>query len=207
LDQSPIRETSKSAEVPRKVLHLLVAIVPLIALEAGRQTTLLVVIPLTVVALAADLIRSHSPTFESFIQSVFGFMMRTTESAPGRLVVNGATWVLVSFSLLVLIFPLGIATAAFFLFILADAFAALVGRRVGRHRWPRSHRTVEGTMAFIVVGVLASVPFPGTEMVPCAVAVVLGAAAEIPRRPLNDNLRVPLVIAGVMWAVSLVPLL
>ncbi len=203
LEPSPLGNTAKRSEVPRKVLHLLVAVFPWIALEVGREITLLIVIPFTIAALIADSIRSRSRTFEAFIQSVFGYMMRPSESDPGRVVVNGATWVLVSFSLLILIFPFGIASAALFIFMLGDAFAALVGQSVGRHRWPRSHRTIEGTIAFIAVGILAGVSFPGTESVSCVVAVVFGAAAEIPRRPLNDNVRVPLVIAGTMWVVML----
>lgn len=194
------RETNSKAEVPRKVLHILVALAPLMAIEVGRQTTAAVIVPLAVAAVLADLVRSRSASFEARIQSLFGFMMRPSESISGSVVINGATWVLVSFAVLVLVFPFRLGAQALFIFMLADAVAALVGRRIGKHPWPQSHRTIEGTVAFIVVGIAAGVLFPGVGLRPVIAAVLVGAAAEIPRRPLNDNVRVPVVIAVVLLA-------
>jgi dolichol kinase len=127
-------------------------------------------------------------------------MMRPSESVSGAVVINGATWVLVSAVVLLLVFPFRLGAQALFMFMVADAFAALVGQRLGKHPWPRSLRTIEGTAAFIVVGIAAGALFPGVGLRPVIAAALVGAAAEVPRRPLNDNVRVPLVIAVVLLA-------
>lgn len=196
--------TTSSTEVPRKVLHLLVAVFPVVALQLGRPLVLAICTPIAVLAVSADVFRGRNEAFESFIQRWFGFMMRQSERAEdGRVVINGATWVLVSFVLVVLLFPLRLSAAGFFLFIIGDAFAALFGQRFGRHRWPGSTRTIEGTTAFIISGVLAASIFPGLTPVSCIPAVVLGAAAEVLPGPLNDNVRVPIVIAAALFTLEI----
>ena len=179
------------------------AAAPILALQVGRQITLVAVVPMAVLALLADLLRHRNRAFEAWIQSIFGFMMRPSERAGDSMVINGATWVLVSFAALILLFPFEIATQAMFVFILADAFAALVGQRFGSHPWPRSQRTIEGSTAFILVGTAAAALFPGSELLPSVCAVLAGAIVEIPPRPLNDNVRVPFAIAAVLFLIKL----
>jgi dolichol kinase len=174
----------------------LVAAVPLLAVQWGERTTLMIAVPTAILAVCADVLRSRNREFEDFIQRWFGFMMRPSEeSEGGRIIINGATWVVISFALLIGLFPLQIASASFLIFILGDAFAALVGQRIGRHTWPGGSRTIEGSVAFMVVGTLAAATFPGLSMWSAIPAVVVGALAEALPWPLNDNIRVPLVIA------------
>lgn len=173
------------------------------ALQLGRPLVLAICAPVAVLAFAADAVRGKSQVFEEWIQTCFGFMMRESERAiDGRVVVNGATWVVFSFLVLLLLFPLQMATASFFIFIIGDAFAALVGRRFGAHPWPGSSRTREGTAAFIVTGLVAALVFPGLGVVRAVPAVLLGAVAEVLPGPLNDNVRVPVVIGLTLFVVA-----
>lgn len=189
------------AEVARKVLHLIALVVPLFMALAGRTVALVVLIPLALAALTADVLRVRVAGFARFIDRWFGFMMRGEERPPvgGDVVINGATWVLLTAALLALLFPIHIAVPAFVMFMVADAAAALFGRRFGRHPWGQGPRTVEGSAAFLVVGMALMALFPAVAFWMGAVAVVVACAAEALPGPLNDNVRVPLVAALVLF--------
>lgn len=200
-------ELPYSDELKRKALHLLALIIPLFMWFAGKTVAVFVLGAVALIAVAADVLRVRSERFAGMIYRFFAAMMRPEEcpAVGGPVVLNGATWVVLSATLLVVIFPLEIAVLSFTTFMLADAAAAIVGRRFGRHRWRHTTRTVEGSAAFLVVGFAVVFLFGWTFGWIGVLAVVAGAAAEIPYRPLNDNIRVPLVIGTVLYAVHLFP--
>ena len=179
------------------MLHLLALVVPLLMGLLGNRLSILILVPLALLMVGADALRAHSPAFARFIDRWFGFMMRGEERfvRPDAIVVNGASWVIVTAALLALIFPIRIAVASFVTFMVADAAAALVGRRYGRHHWPDSARTLEGSAAFVITGVLIMLLFRDVLFWTGVVSTVAGAAAEVVRKPLNDNIRVPLLTA------------
>ncbi len=196
-------EISFAHEVRRKMLHLLALAVPASMAMVGKPV-LFVLAPLALLALTADILRVRAAWFRRFIERFFGAMMRRSERPPlgGPVAVNGATWVLVSATLLTLIFPVGIAAPALATFMVADAAAALVGRRWGRRRWPGGPRTLEGTLAFLAAGLLTTALMPDLPFGAGAAGVAAGAVAEALPGPLNDNLRVPLVMAAVIFTLE-----
>lgn len=185
-------------EVKRKALHLLALIVPLGMVLLGRTGSLLVLVPAALLALGADILRAHSQRFAELIRRIFGPLMRMDELPPpgAPVSVNGATWVLLSAALLALIFPLRLAVPVFVMFMVSDAAAALVGRRFGRTHWGRGPRTVEGSAAFLIAGLAVMALFPSISFWIGAGGVAVACLAEALPRPLNDNLRVPLVAAA-----------
>lgn len=202
------------AELRRKALHLLALTLPLGAALLGKPDALYVLVPGALFALTCDVLRSRSERFARLIQRVFGPLMRADEwasassSALGDVRGNGATWTLVTMALLIFLFPVPVAVAAFSLFMIGDAAAALVGRRWGRTTWGDGPRTVEGTAAFVGAGLAtvallqAALPAAGYGAPSWGVAagaVAAAAGAEAFPRPLNDNLRVPLVAALVLY--------
>lgn len=194
-----------SNELLRKGLHLLALAIPLGMYVLGRPAALVILVPLTLTALVADVVRSRSEGFSALVELVFGRMMRPEELRPtgGRPVVNGATWVLVSATLLTIAFPVHLAAPAFAAFMVADAAAAIVGIRFGRHRWKNTRRTVEGSAAFGIVVLLGLLPYAHISFSAALAAALTGAAMEVPDWPLNDNVRVPLVMAVVLLLFSL----
>lgn len=183
---------SYRGELWRKALHIVTALAcPLLVALIGLGATLWLVGMTALVAVLADVTRAYTPEFQAFIERYFGFMMRSDESGEATPVLNGATWVLIAITLLLLLFPADIALPIFIMFMLSDAAAALVGRRLGTHRWMGGNRTLEGSAAFFVVavvalGVLAALPWwlVGTA----AAAATLLEAVDM---RLNDNLVVP----------------
>lgn len=189
-----------SAELKRKALHLLALVVPYFIAVNGKLA-LVVLAPLTLLAFLGDYLRARSEGFARLILRVFGFMMRIEEVPPvgGPVKINGATWVLITATLLTFIFPVQIAVVAFVMFMLSDAMAAIVGRRYGVHRWPGTRRTLEGSLAFVATGLLVVAATPFFPFWVGAVAVLFAAAAEVAPRPLDDNIRVPFVSAAVIF--------
>lgn len=196
--KSPI---SYKAEVKRKAIHLVALIIPLGMVLLEKPLAIYILTPLAVIAFAADYLRVKSPWFSRIIGVVFGSLMRKSELPPvgGSFVINGATWVLLSASLLIFAFPVGIAVPAFTLFMLGDAAAALVGRRWGRHPWLGSSRTIEGSLAFFAVGLGTVALF--SSSIPLwigALSALVGALVEAFPGPINDNLAVPVAVASVI---------
>lgn len=114
-----------------------------------------------------------------------------------------------------------VAAAAVMALTWGDALAALVGVRLGRHRYTvgRSVRSWEGSAAMFAVSTLAVfltlALLPGSGLSPLAaplapgralpVALLAAAAATLAEAVSphgSDNLTVPLAAAGVIWALG-----
>lgn len=187
----------------RKALHLIALVVPISMLWLGQPLAWIVWGGLGIVAVGLDVLRVRSAAFSRLIDAAFGRMMRQEErpEVGDPVVINGATWVLVASALLAFVFPLQLAVFVFVMFMLSDAAAALVGRAVGRTHWFGTSRTVEGTAAFVAVGLLVSLAYPGAPIWACAATVLVAAAVEAAPVKLNDNVRVPFVAALVLFAI------
>jgi dolichol kinase len=199
---------SYSGEAARKALHLLAMIIPAGMLVMDRIPALALLIPCAVAAVATDLLRWRIEGLGRWLDRVLGFMMRDSERGESRSTLfNGATWVMVTGALLLLVFPARFAAPAMITAMLGDAAAALVGRPWGRHPWPGSNRTVEGTAAFVVVGMLSFFLFPAIPVGHRAAATVTAAAAELVPLRINDNLLMPFAASTVLWLLAGAPAL
>ena len=189
---------SYAGEVGRKALHLLALSIPFGAWAVGMPTALYLLAPAALVAGAADVARAYSTSLNAIIRGVFGALMRAEELPAPRTGVqfNGATCVLVGAAVMVALFPLRIAVPVLVMAMLADAAAALVGRRWGRHTWGALSATVEGTTAFVVTGLGVMAFFSSVALGPAAGGVLVGAGIEALPLPVNDNIRVPVAAAA-----------
>ncbi len=203
-DKRQTEGISYQAELWRKGLHLASALIPLSLLVLDRSTVLGILIPLTLLALTAEGLRARSATVQSWLNRYVGFMMRAEECLleGQRLCINGATWVLISCTLVILLFPVPIAIAALLIALIGDGIAALVGRRWGKHPIGSTAKTWEGTIAFIGASLLVLFPLHLLPFPLLLIGTLAGAIAEIVPFPLNDNLRIPLLSAFVMWLIS-----
>lgn len=192
---------SYEAELRRKALHLASLVLPGGMALLGMSIVWYGLLPLAVLALTADVARAYVPSFNGFVRRVFGPLMRADERPPpdGSIRINGATWVLISAAGLGLLFPLRIVIPTFTMCLVADAAAALVGRRFGRHTWGKGPHTVEGSLAFCVAGLGVLAVFPALSLPARLAAVLAAATVEALPLPMNDNLRVPLAAAGTVW--------
>lgn len=188
------------AEVARKLLHLISLVVPLAMWHLGRDLSIVLLVPTALLITIADVLRFRSAWFYRFIDHIFGFMMRDRERyrAGQPVVLNGATCLIISAAILAVVFPIRIAAISLAVFMVADAAAALAGRRLGRHRWPGTEHTVEGSIAFAVTATIALGILGGFPIGIMLLAALVGAVVEIFPRPFNDNIQVPVVMAIIL---------
>ena len=200
---------SYPAEVRRKALHLLALVIPAGILFFGREVSLWVLVPLAVLALLGDWSRQRVAIAREWLHRLFAPLMRPEEIPPfgGRIVFNGATMMCVAAAICVALFSAGVAAVSVAMQQTGDAAAALVGRKLGRTRWPGSPKSVEGSVAFVFVAALTGWAFVaafGAEVTWAQIAAgaVVAALVEVLPIPVNDNLRVPLAAALAMAGVG-----
>jgi len=152
--------------------------------------------------LGVDLLRHHhAPTAKIFYKA-FGSLLRKHEHDETNKRLSGATHVLISASICVLIFPKLITITAFAILIISDSAAALVGRRFGRKKF--LGKSIEGSAAFFLSAlvVIAATPKISTsagEYLIAAFAAGVGTVIEALPVNIDDNLSIPISIGAMMW--------
>ena len=195
-------DTSYKTELIRKAIHLCSIAIPLAYLQTPRHVALMVLFPLTVAILSIDIARHYNRTLEEWFTRAFGKLLRRKESDRARKRLNGASYVLISATLCVMVFPKVIAVSCFLILIISDLMAALVGRRFGKHRI--FGKSLEGSLAFFFSAVLIILATPKIEYrlgeyLIGVVASAIGTLIEALPWEIDDNLTIPLLVGAVMW--------
>jgi dolichol kinase len=199
-------QITMTGELMRKSIHLTSIAIPILYSFLSREVMLWMLIPGLIVSFAIELFRFRSPAFEQFFMKIFGPILRSHEKS-GKPMLNGATYVLLSATLCVLIFPRIIAIAGFAILIISDTAAALFGRRFGRHKF--LDKSVEGSSAFFITG-LATMAVIGVVFNAPTVYYIVGAIAALVSTVteamsyginIDDNLTIPMSFGIVMWGV------
>jgi dolichol kinase len=93
-------------------------------------------------------------------------------------------------------FNMAIANAAILILLFGDSASTLIGKRFGKNKLPfQSHKTLEGSLTFLVVGFMVSLT--QLSVIPAFVGVMAGTLTEA-YIPVDDNVPIPLVSAFVM---------
>jgi dolichol kinase len=189
-------------EIVRKGIHLFSLSIPVIYFFISRQLALYLLLPITVAFVAVDMARYYIPPVSRWFYRWFGWLLRQHETDTNRKRLNGASNVLISASLCVLLFPKVIAINAFTILIISDTAAALLGRRFGRHRFLA--KSLEGSVAFFVSAVIVILIAPKVSRIPAEyvigiVAAVIGTVIEALPVRIDDNLTIPLAVGFSLW--------
>lgn len=194
------------SEFIRKLIHLCSLSIPIIYYFISRELALELLVPMFLAFFVIDLARFfHKPT-QAWFYRWFGWLLRRHESDSKSKRLTGATNILFSAIVCVLIFPKIITVNAFAILIISDITSALVGRRFGKHRF--FQKSLEGATGFFVsaiVVVLLAPKIEGSlmEYVVGIIAAAAGAVTESLSTTIDDNISVPLVIGFVLWALYL----
>jgi dolichol kinase len=189
-------------EIVRKGIHLFSLSIPAIYFFISRQLALSLLLPITAAFIAVDMARYYIPSVSQWFYRWFGWLLRKHETDIKQKRLNGASNVLISASLCVLIFPKIIAINAFTILIISDTSAALFGRRFGRHRFLA--KSLEGSLAFFVTAVIVVLIAPKVNRIPAEYLIgifsaVIGTVIEALPIRIDDNLSIPLSIGFSLW--------
>ena len=207
MTELPSVEHSYTVEVLRKSIHLCSLAIPVTYYFISKELALSILVPIMLAFGVVDVLRIfHEPTGRLY-DRYLGFLLRRHERFDAGRKLNGATWVLLSAVLCILVFPKVIFVTAFAILIVSDTAAALVGRRYGRHRF-LGGKSLEGSSAFFMSALLVVLLAPKLEYLPLEYVIGLtsalfGAVVEALPIPLDDNLSIPLSIGGAMWLLYL----
>jgi len=195
-------------EVIRKLIHFCSLSIPVIYYFIPREAAIIILSAVTLFALVLDLGRYFFPVVGSFFYSLFGFLLRTHEMDTKKRNLNGATYVLLSALICVIIFPKVVFVTAFAILIISDSMAALIGRRFGKHKF--LFKSLEGTTAFflsslVVILLSPKIEYRIEEYLIAVFASFVGAIVEnISFGYADDNLTIPLSIGFVMWLLYII---
>jgi dolichol kinase len=195
-------QISFASELIRKSIHLASLSIPIIYYYVTRRTALTFLLPMALLSIGIDVGRYHVPAIKQIVERMFNKILRPHERHPGLL--SGATYVLISALICVLVFPELITITAFSILIVSDSSSAIFGRAFGKHKF--FDKSLEGTLAFIASAwlVILIVPKAGpmnVEYIIGAIAAIIGGIAEAASVSLHldDNFSIPVSIGLTMW--------
>ena len=205
MNEHPDFDSSYRIELVRKAIHLCSLSIPIVYYFISRQVALWIIIPLTIAFVAVDIARYYYPPVQQWFYRWFGSLLRPRESNAAHKRLNGATYVLISATICIFLFPKPIAITSFSILIISDLMAALIGKRFGRHRF--FGKTIEGSLAFFLSAVVVVLLAPKVhnqagEYLIGTVAAAAGTIVEALPIEIDDNLSIPLVIGAIMWVLT-----
>jgi len=190
-------------EVVRKAIHIFSLSIPTIYFFISKQFAIYLLVPITAAFISVDIARYYIPPIAQWFYQWFGWLLRRHETNVRKKRLNGASNVLISSLLSVLLFPKIIAINAITILIISDTTSALVGRRFGRHRFLA--KSLEGSLAFFISAVLVVLVAPKIDRLPMEysigfIAAAIGTVVEALPIKIDDNLSIPLAVGFSLWA-------
>ena len=191
-----------NSEFLRKLLHLSNLVIPFTYLFYfdSKVEALIILLPITLLAFLIEYLRINSISVKNIFDKYLFSMLRNHEKS-GKY--TGATWVFISSTLSIGIFPKDIAIISLIYMSIGDTAAGLIGRKFGRIKI--YNKTLEGALAgFIVcliVGLMIDLNLSKTLV---AIGALSAAIIEFMPISIDDNLRIPLFSGTVMYVMSIV---
>jgi dolichol kinase len=186
-------DISFKGEVLRKLTHIGALGIPIIYYFAGKTVILSLVTAALCLSLTVDMIRFFGgPKSNRFVQRWFGIMIRPHE----KRAFTGATFILSSSIIAILIFDKVIAILAIAYIVVGDTASAIVGRMWGRIKY--RNKTLEGSLSFLASCCAVAIVVPGMDMGVKIVGALAATIAEAFTVFIDDNLTVPLISGAIM---------
>jgi len=182
---------TRRQEAARKAIHSAAAAVAacVVYLDPfGHGRAILAAAALT--ALTVELLRKTTPRFERSFHRAVGVMLRHRE----REGVTGASTLALGSLAAAWIAPPALAAAGILMAGLGDAAGAVVGRNLGRVRFPGG-KSVEGSLACFGVACAAAALIPEVSLATALAGALVTTALEALSLRVDDNLYLPSITA------------
>lgn len=195
--------TPLKGEIMRKSIHYTSALIPVIYYYINKNTALIILSLILITMLIIEYVKYKNDSFYNFYMKYFKFMLREHEYDKRVFRINGATWVILSCIICILLFPKLIAIMGMLFLSLADSTSGILGRLFGKKMYA-PNRSYIGTFVFFISGliVIAITPkyvYSINEYLICTAAVVITTAAEAFNLHIDDNFTIPVVGSGSLY--------
>mgnify|MGYP000318422693 CR=1 FL=1 len=205
------KEISYTDELRRKLIHLFSLNISLIYILIDKWTAFWIMLLIAIITVALDVLSKKVDPVQKFFYKYFGSILRKHEKKKNKFRLNGASWLVISATLTILIFPKLFACVALSVLIVSDIASALVGRKWGRIPFFKK-KTVEGSTAFFLTSAATVLVYfwvfqlNNYFLLYGLIASLLTTFGEAISKQIkvDDNLIVPIVFAGFLWIVELI---
>jgi dolichol kinase len=185
------------AEMIRKGIHLFALVIPIGYSLVTFPTAIAWLLASALVAIIIDISRFRQWRLWSWVSWLLTPIIREHEVKGGF---TGASYILTTSLICVLLFPKTIAIAAIVFIIIGDTAAAMIGRLYGQHKLI-GKKSVEGSAACFVSVILVSFLIPGLPWQAAIIGAFTATVVEALSGKFDDNMTVPIISGAVMLLV------
>lgn len=154
------------------------------------------------------------PFFIKTYGRFFSRMLRESEKSP-TFRLSGAPYVLAAALMVTLLFEQSIAMIALSTMLIGDTCAALIGRKLGKHKINAGTKSIEGALAFWISSCIVLLFFVNlyhrsfTFLIMGIIGISVAMLAEIYERQikLDDNFSIPLAMGASLSLTSFLPVI
>jgi dolichol kinase len=197
-----VRQSTEAGQIPfsqellRKGTHMGGLCIPAAYhfLSLSKTEALYALIPAALLMIAIDVARLRDRGFWRKIAAPLAGRMVRGHEVSGDF--TGATYILISICLTIGLYEKYLAIAAICFIIVGDTFAALIGRKLGRHRFGR--KSVEGSLGCLLGTVIVALLVPNLPLAVGLTGAVAATVTEALSTNIDDNISVPIVSGLVM---------
>jgi dolichol kinase len=177
-------------EIKRKFFHLMALVYVVGVIYLPRSRFLLLLLAWLVVEVLFEKARHRNVFLNDWIFERFGPLFRPEERGH----FSGVFWMILGvLTTGLLLRPVPVVVTVLLYLILGDGVASLVGMRWGGPRWPRSKKTLSGSVACFLVCLLvgATILRPAYDWSGVLAGAVAATLLELVPIRLNDNFLIP----------------
>jgi dolichol kinase len=184
-------QISFGGELGRKATHMCALVIPggYYFLGLTKAEMLYIMVPVTLLMIVIDISRLREWRFwKHYLVKFFGRMVRHHEMQGDF---TGATYILLSVCFTVALYSKPIAIAALSFIIVGDTFAALIGRKFGKHKF-RS-KSLEGSLGCLAGTIIVALLVPDLVLPVAVTGAFVATVTEALSFGIDDNVSVPIV--------------
>ena len=175
-------------EFYRKLIHIGCSVIPLSYLYYfSREQIIIISGFISIGFVLTEILRNFSTKVQQYFIFVFRPMLREDEKEKK---ITGATFLFLSLTIIFIFFDKSTAIPAALILTIADSFAAIIGKKLGRRKF--LNKTITGSITFFLLGnVILFIFLPQLGLLNIVIALIL-TIIEATALPVSDNLALPI---------------